>query len=203
MGIHGLRLEIAVAEERLRIARELHDRVGATLFTIGAGIRSLGARLDGGTDVIARMRAIEDQAAEVSGALRTSLDALSAPPEQLALPAMLRQDCRAFEGRTSLPARLVVLTGMPPLGRSKLTALALAVRAALLDAERHGGAASVVVTVFADPGRVAATVCDDGSERAAGPEMTAARERLNRAGGDFHAASGEDGGLTVRAWVPA
>ena len=38
--------EVAVHEERRRLALELHDTVGAMLFTLGAGIRRLGDELD-------------------------------------------------------------------------------------------------------------------------------------------------------------
>src|SRR5205814_7651174 len=56
--------EVAVYEERRRVALDLHDTVGAMLFTLGAGIRRLGDEPDLDEAVRARLTAIEQQAAE-------------------------------------------------------------------------------------------------------------------------------------------
>ena len=77
--------EVAVLEERRRLAMQLHDTVGAMLFTIGAGVRSLGDDLARQPDLRARLETIERQAAEAAAVFRESLDALHAPPEAVAL----------------------------------------------------------------------------------------------------------------------
>ncbi|WP_239313668.1 histidine kinase, partial [Frankia sp. Cj3] len=65
--------DVAAHEERRRLALELHDSVGAMLFTLGAGIRSLSTIPGLDQDVRTRLSTIEQQAAETTAALRDSL----------------------------------------------------------------------------------------------------------------------------------
>ena len=210
---------VAVHEERRRLALELHDSVGATLFTLRAGIRRLGdePRLD--AEVRARLTAIEEQAMEAAAALRGALRVLSAPPEQVALGVALREHCRAFAERTGVRARMIALTELPPLPHSRIKALADAAREGLLNVEKHAGARSVVVSVFALRDGVAVTVSDDGAglrgDRPGGGSLPGDRtasgglglvsmsERLGRVGGTVTLAGNEDGGATLQVWTPA
>ncbi len=200
--------EVAVHEERRRLALELHDNVGAMLFTLGAGIRRLSCETHLDADVRARLAAMEQQAAEASAALRGSLRALHAPPDQVALPVALRGHCRAFADRTGTDARIITLTDLPGLPDSRVRALADAVREALLNVEKHARASSVIVSVFAARGGVAVTVVDDGAGLdpepcSAGLGLAATAELLARVGGTLSVAPGEEGGVTLQAWVPA
>ncbi len=200
--------EVAVLEERRRLAMQLHDTVGAMLFTIGAGVRSLGDDLARQPDLRARLETIERQAAEAAAVFRESLDALHAPPEAVALAVALRADSRGFEERTGIPTRLLVLDDLPPLHASRSSALASAVREALLNIEKHARAGSVLVSVFASRDGVAVAVHDDGvgpppdgADRG-GLGLAAATERLERVGGHLTMGRNDDGGVTVQAWVP-
>jgi len=199
--------EVAVHEERRRLALELHDTVGAMLFTLGAGIRRLGEEpgLDG--EVRSRLSVIEQQAMEAAAVLRGSLRVLSAPPEQVALGVAVREHCRAFQERTGVPARMIALTELPPLPGARRTALADAAREGLLNVEKHAKAQSVVVSLFATRDGVAVTVSDDGvglPEAGARPGLglAAVGDRLARVGGTMTISSNEDGGVTVQAWIP-
>lgn len=201
--------EIAVHDERRRLAMQLHDTVGAMLFTIGAGVRQLGDDLAHHPDLQARLETIERQAAEAAAVFRESLQALHAPPDALALAVALRADCRAFEERTGLPVRLLVLDDLPPLHSSRTTALVAAVREALLNVEKHAHASSVLVSVFRTRDGATVAVNDDGIGPPAGRDgpggglgLTAATERLGRVGGYLTIHRNDDGGCTVRAWVP-
>ena len=198
--------EVAVHEERRRIALELHDTVGAMLFTIGAGIRRLSDALPAEGEVRTRLQTIEQQASDAAATLRGSLRALSAPPEEVALGVALRSDCAAFKERTGVPARLITVTALPSLDCARVRALAGANREALLNVEKHAGAESVVVTVFTVRGGVAVTVSDDGSGMRDQPRLglgiAAATERIARVGGDLAIGPNDDGGVTMQAWVP-
>jgi signal transduction histidine kinase len=200
--------EVAVHEERRRLALQLHDTVGAMLFTIGAGVRSLGDDLARHPDLRARLETIERQAAEAAAVFRESLDALHAPPEAVALGVALRADCRSFEERTGIHTRLLMLDDLPPLHASRSGALAGAVREALLNVEKHAEAASVLVSVFISREGVAVAVHDDGVgppppvTDGGGLGLAAASERLARVGGGLTMGRNDDGGATVQAWVP-
>lgn len=202
--------EVAVHEERRRLALELHDTVGAMLFTIGAGLRTLVDELPSGDALHSRLGDIEEQAIEAAAALRGSLHALSAPPEQVALGVALRGDCRAFQERTGIVARFITVTELPGLPRAHIKALTDATREALLNVEKHARARSVVVSVFAVAGGVTVAVADDGvglppagAEESEGLGLPTMSERLARVGGRVSIGRNEDGGVTVQAWVPA
>jgi signal transduction histidine kinase len=200
--------EVAVHEERRRLALELHDSVGAALFTLRAGIQRLGdePRLD--AEIRDRLSTLDQQAVEAAAALRGSLRVLNAPPEQVALGVAVREHCRAFTERTGVTARMITLTELPALARSRIRVLADFVREALLNVEKHARAHSVVVSVFELRGGLAVSVCDDGvgldqhygDGDGLGLAMTC--ERLARVGGTVTLGRNEDGGVTAQAWIP-
>lgn len=200
--------EVAVHEERRRLAFELHDTVGAMLFTIGAGVRKLGDELTQHPDLRAQLETIERQAAEAAAVFRESLQALHAPPDTAALAVALRADCRSFEERTRTPTRLVVLDDLPPLHISRTAALSAAVREALLNVEKHARAGSVLVSAFRGRDGITVAVHDDGvGPRAKGDDhaglgLAAATDRLGRVGGYLTVGRNDDGGVTLKAWVP-
>ena len=200
--------EVAVHEERRRLAVELHDTVGATLFTLRAGIRRLNDEPQLDETVRARLTAIEQQAAEASAALRGSLRVLHAPPAQVALGVALREHCRAFTERTGVDARVITLTELPTLSRSAITLLTDATREALLNVEKHAQPHSAVVSLFALRDGVAVTVSDDGAGLAddyagrGGLGLTSMSERLARVGGTVTIGPNDDRGVTVQAWIP-
>ena len=202
--------EVAVHEERRRLAVHLHDTVGAMLFTLHASIQRLGDEPQLDAEVRARLCSLEQQAAEASAALRGSMRILHAPPEQVALGVALREHCRAFADRTGVNARLITLSELPALSPAGLSALAYTAQEALLNVEKHAQARSVVVTVVATRGGVAVTVTDDGvglvsgAVQPCGLGLASITQRVTRIGGTVGIEPTEDEiGVTVRAWVPA
>jgi len=198
--------EVAVHEERRRLAVELHDSVGAVLFTITAQARGLGDRGGFDDDLRQRLVAIEQRAGEAAAKLRESLRVLHASPQEVALGVALRADCHSFEERTRVPAR-VLIADLPNLHPSRVKALIESVREALVNVEKHAQASSVVVTVCTGDGGVYASVVDDGVGLAprksdAGLGLEAASDRLERVGGRLTLTENDEGGLTFRAWVP-
>jgi signal transduction histidine kinase len=201
--------EVAVHEERRRVAIELHDTVGAMLFTIGAGIRTLADELPSEHSLQTKLSDIEQQAVEAAAALRGSLHALSAPPEELTLGVALRGDCRAFQERTGIVARLITVTDLPAMPAAHIRALTDTAREALLNVEKHAQARSVVLSVFAASNGVTVRIADDGMglppacRASQGLGLPTMSERLARVGGRLNICRNEDGGVTVQAWVPA
>jgi signal transduction histidine kinase len=200
--------EVAVHEERRRLALELHDTVGAMLFTLRAGIRRLGDEPELDPVLRARVDRMEQQAVEAAAALRGSLRVLNAPPEEVALGVALRGHCRAFADRTGTPARTIQLTDLPTLTPYRIRLLADVAREALLNVEKHARARSVVVSLFAVRDGVAVSVSDDGMgiprgyADDAGLGLASLTERLAQAGGTLTVGPGEDGGTTAQAWLP-
>lgn len=202
--------DAAVQEERQRLALDLHDTVGAMLFAITAGVRSASDQSPLNTVLREQLRAVERQAGEAATTLRESLRSLRTPPEQLALSVALQAACARFEERSTLRAELVMLEIVVPVNEARLRVLVAAAKEGLLNVEKHAHATSVVVTVATMHDGVAVTVTDDGAGFAGGGErpdhlgfgLEAIDEALARVGGRLQL-SGDDGGVSFRAWVPA
>lgn len=203
--------EVAVHEERRRIATELHDGVGALLFAIGSGAAGIAEAAAGDPDLTARVELLRRHAADASAALRASLRTLHASPSALALSVVLREDCAAFTDRTGVPAELVILDDDPPaLPPARTRVLVAAVREALLNVEKHARACAVVVSVSrrVRDGRVALVVAvtDDGvglgERHTAGMGLTATTEAVGRLGGTLRVGSDPYGGTMWRVELP-
>lgn len=199
--------EIAVHEERKRLAAALHDSVGALLFAIGSGVQDLADTAQGDRALGERLERLRRQAADASSALRESLRTLNASPSALALGVALRADCTAFSDRTGIPAELVVLDRTAPeLPSSRSEALVTAVREALLNVEKHARASAVVVTVGQFGSSITVAVHDDGvglgEHHRPGLGLTSTAEALARLGGSLTVQSDTDGGTAWRARLP-
>lgn len=201
-------IDIAVHDERRRLALSLHDSVGQMLFGIGAAARELRATVAEDPALGPRIAYLEEQIAAAAALLRQSLWALSESPPEVALAVALQGDCRAFEERTGVRARVVVIGDIPELDGARSKTLLLAAREALLNAEKHGHADSVMISLHPAGDGVAVAVADDGvGFCGAGPDekglgLNATAERLARVGGHLTLTENEDGGVTFRAWVP-
>ncbi|MFB9740531.1 GAF domain-containing sensor histidine kinase [Pseudonocardia sulfidoxydans] len=201
--------EVAVHEERRRLAAELHDSVGALLFAIGSGVAGLASSAGSADPELAdRLERLRDQAAEASSALRDSLRTLRASPAALALSVALRGDCTAFTERTGVPAELVVLDDDPAeLSPARTQVLVAAVREALLNVEKHADATAVVVTAGRRrAGGIVVAVTDDGTGLAPGHTpglgLSHTADAVGRLGGAVHVATDPDGGTTWRIELP-
>jgi signal transduction histidine kinase len=194
------------------------------LFTIGAEVRDLqGAAVDP-LELAEKLKVLERQIAATAACFRESLAVLDGVAPQQALTATLRGDCDALSGRTEIVARCVALTELPELSDSHRGALVALVREALVNVEKHSRASSVVVSLTATDGGLTVAVADDGMgwseaaertvsgrpypERAVGDCSTgiglqASYDRIAQLGGTLSVVGNEDGGLTVRAWLPA
>jgi signal transduction histidine kinase len=155
--------EIVVAEERSRLARELHDAVTQTLFSA-----SLIA------DVLPRVWALDPEKGRLQleevrlltrGALaemRTLL--LELRPEALTdakMEDLLGQLGRALTGRTGVPVSLTV-EGRTTLPAAVQVALYRVAQEALNNIARHAEAAQVEVRYHSEPGRAHLSIRDDG-----------------------------------------
>ncbi len=203
-------------DERRRIARELHDRVEQTFFSIGltagAAMESVTPDSNGALhQALARVRALSSQGAEQ---MREAIFALSrAEVHDRGLVQALWKLVREFRRRSSLEADLV-LSGserrLPPEVAETLHAVA---REALANTERHAQASAVVISLRFNPRAVTLAIQDDGIGapplvlRTLGDSAThfglkGLNERVRRLGGTFTTRPGDDGGLVVHARVP-
>jgi signal transduction histidine kinase len=196
--------ERAVAEERTRIAAELHDVVARALRRMVADADGAAAlvRVEPARAALA-FAAVEqtgrDALAEIRrllGVLRREDDELAlAPQPTLAHVADLVRRARA----AGLPVQLRVEGTPAPLAAgADLTAYRV-VQEALAGAVREGAAAGATVTVRYGADAVVLEVLDDGAAR---PAPMGIGERVALYGGELRAAGSRDGVQALRARLP-
>ncbi|MFI0719762.1 sensor histidine kinase [Streptomyces sp. NPDC021224] len=209
-----------VAEERLRIARDLHDLLAHSITLIGVQT-SVAAhilvadpeRLDR-TAVAGALDAIADTCREARAELRTTLKVLRADsdgplPDLEGIPALTR----AAEA-AGAKVELDLDTKPQPVPPGVGAAAYRIVQESLTNAVRHSGALSPVVrvSVVREGEALRVSVEDDGPEPVKPPEagrpegfgLVGMRERARSVGGTFTAGPRTDGapGYAVLAVLP-
>ena len=202
--------ERVVTEERLRLARELHDIVTHSigLVTVKASIANhVGdARPEEARDAL---RVIESTSRTALIELRRVLDVLRggqvgdsslAPSPRLAnLPELVR---RATDAGVHVD---LAVNGSADLPEAVELAAYRIAQEALTNVVRHAGPARCVITVAVDERAVAIDIVDDGrggSTYQVGHGLTGIRERVSVYGGSFAAGPRPGGGFRVHATLP-
>ncbi len=201
--------ETAVAAERRRIASALHDSVGAQLFRIGAELHDLRGLAEGeAPELRERLGSLEDRLAATASAFRESVYALDHDEPVGGLAATLARDCDAFQRRTGVAAQVVEVGAVPECDPQRARVLIAAAREALLNVEKHAHARTVLISLITLDGGIVVSVADDGegwkldSGSGGGIGLSSASARVAEISGEMSAVSNEDGGVTVRVWVP-
>ncbi|HEY0497856.1 MAG TPA: GAF domain-containing protein [Kutzneria sp.] len=197
----------AVCAERERMQNELHDSVGALLFSIGARVRDLHRTVQENPDLDLRIRRLRSDIAAASSALRESLHALASVAPDRALPVDLAAHTRSFEARTGVPARFVQLGPLEPLDPERTALLVAAAREGLLNVEKHARPLSVIVSLGRCDGGVQLVVADDGSgpvegSTGSGLGIRSLADRAARLGGRLSLVRDDEDGCTLRLWLP-
>ena len=188
----------AVAEERLRFARDLHDLLGHSLSLIALKSELAGrlAERDPG-------RARQEMA-DVEAAARRALaevrDAVSGY-RQVSLAQALA------EARSALSAAGITLRSPAPgepLPGAVDAVLGWVIREATTNVLRHSAARAVGVDLVRGEGDVTLTVTDDGTGAAgaAGAGLAGLAERVEALGGRLAAGPGGSSGFRLTAVVP-
>jgi signal transduction histidine kinase len=200
-------------EERLRIARELHDIIGHSLGTIAvqAGVgRHLMAKepekAAEALDSIARVsRSSLDEVRAVVAALREDEPDYHPAPGLADLPDLV-ETVRS----TGLTVELTLPDDLEAIPRQTGAAVYRIAREALTNVVRHAHASAASVQVDHRDGRVEIAVRDNGSGSHAGREpamgtghgIAGMRERAEALGGRLSAGAATGGGFLVTASLP-
>lgn len=195
------REQLAVYEDRDRIARDLHDLVIQRLFAVGLGLDSV-AHLAVNPDVAERLATSVDDLDATIKDIRRSIFALSDRGS-----ADLRHALHEIVGRATgslgFAPRLVLEGPVNAVVTSAIRGHLLAVlEEGLSNAARHAQATEVTVTLVADSAEVCLEVADDGRGLPAERDESGLRNlraRAERLGGTFTLADRAEGG-TVLSW---
>ena len=213
-----------VAEERLRIARELHDTVAHSMATItvqaGSALHVLGPDAPAGDGVDRNLRsallAIRETSKAALSEMRATLGQLrhETPDESPELRAAGLDRLPALcEAVTAAGAPVTVTTqGQPrPVPPAVSHAAYRILQESLTNVLRHAGPrARASVGLAYEPGALVIRVTDDGhgpgsvaGDATAGHGLTGMAERAAAVGGTFSAAARPAGGFEVAARLPA
>lgn len=207
--------ELAVTEERARIARELHDVVAHTVSVMV--VQAAAARRVMPSDLErarAAARQVADTGRQTLQELRRLLGVLTVgEPAAQPVPQMAPQpglaDLDELVGQVAAaPLRVRVrTTGVP---RSLASGVDLSayriIQESLTNAIKHSGAHAVEILLEFGPESLAITVTDDGHGPPAvaseGHGLVGMRERAGLVGGSLETGPGPDGGFRVHAILP-
>jgi len=197
-------------EERMRIARDVHDVVGHSLSVItmqaGVALHVLDRRPD---QVAASLEAIRATSRDALAELRTTLEVFRDPEggePRAPLPGLARLD--DLVGALRQAGRTVEVRregDTAPLPAAVDQAAFRIIQEALTNVVRHAEQATAVVRVVREPARLVVEVSDDGpavAVPAAGNGIRGMGERARAVGGTLEVLPRPGGGLVVRAVLP-
>jgi signal transduction histidine kinase len=198
------------SEERLMIARELHDILAHNISVINvqAGTALHRARRSEARayDALALIKQVsQDTLVELRSLLATLRDVDDVAPRGPAPTLARLDDLVATAAAAGVAARVERCGPASELPASVDVAAYRIVQEALTNVARHAGTDRADVRVVYGDDDVVVQVDDDGRARepvVRGTGLTGMAERAAALGGHFHAGPLPAGGFRVRAWLP-
>lgn len=201
------------SEERLRIARELHDSLTHSLSVVnvqaGVAVHLLNKQPDRDESAYQALGAIKYASQEALRELRATLEALRAPEERPSPPPTLRCLGEVIEQTRAAGNSVEAdLDGLPAHLPAEVTRTAFRIaQEALTNSVRHAPGARVRVHARADRTRLELSVVDDGTGRKVhgvveGHGLVGMRERVNAVRGELHARPRAGAGFEVVLRLP-
>jgi signal transduction histidine kinase len=208
--------EAAVLEERSRLARDLHDSVTQSVFSLGMMARAAQAQYARGMPTVAdTLDKIGALAGEALAEMRALLFELR--PVALAeggLRAALEQLAVSFRARTAIAVGFTAATDARPSPDAEMAIFRI-VQEALGNAAKHAQATEVKVAMTEQEDRLLVTVADNGvgfdpsapvaataDGRSGGLGLRSMRERAAAAGLALDLTSAPGAGTTVTIVAP-
>jgi signal transduction histidine kinase len=197
----------ALASERARIARDLHDDLGTALTGHALQldvIRREAQALPRVSERLAQaatgMRDLAERLREVIWSANPRCDTVSS------LASFLEQQAGQFLGTAGLRVRIDFPENIPALALNGMARhqLALGVREALSNIVRHAGATEAVLSLAIEDGWLIVGVADNGhgfkggSAVEIGHGLANLRERFEQMGGTFECISAPGAGAKIR-----
>jgi signal transduction histidine kinase len=208
--------ERAVAKERSRIAREMHDVVAHSMSVVAvqaaAGREIVHTDPDKAARVFARIEAVgRESLTELRRMLGVLREVGDESPSLAPQPGVAEiADAVEQSNAAGVATQLIVHGQQRPLPAGvELTAFRI-VQEALTNVRKHAGRpAAATVSIDYAPGAVVLEIVDDGrgaatsmSSLGAGHGLLGMRERAEIYGGEFSAGPRPGGGFAVRASLP-
>jgi PAS domain S-box-containing protein len=193
--------------ERRRLARELHDRIGANLTALSLNLRLVRSEWEKTSTRLDDSEKLLDSTAQLVRDVLTDMR----PPglDELGLLAALREHAEQVARRSGLALQVLGAEPRPRLPPATEIALFRVVQEALTNIVKHAHAGAVTISLRPEPGLVTLTVADDGTgfdgearAMAAGMGMASMRERAEAVGARARVESAPGRGTRVIVEVP-
>ncbi len=204
---------VKLHRERLRIARDMHDEMGARLTYIALladRTRREGEVPSGDQGRV--LSTLADNARSAVDALDTIVWAVSPQHDTVGgLADYLCEYAPSYLKAAGVQCRLDIHVGKPEHALPLLVRheLLMAVKEALQNVVKHAGATAIRFSVRQEPDTLELAVTDDGRGFPTQPDgagrngLANMRQRLSEVGGDCHTGPGDDGrGACVRFTIP-
>jgi two-component system, NarL family, sensor kinase len=204
--------DFGAAEERNRLAREIHDTLAQGLTAITLQLETADALLEG-QDAPERSRQAIAQAlslarSNLEEARRSVLDLRATPLQDHTLAQALAALAAEWSGKGPAPVRFRAIGGSRPLPPRVEAGLYRIAQEALTNATRHARASLIRVELAAEPGQVRLTIDDDGRgfepDQITGDRfgLLGLNERARLLGGSLSLQSSPGEGTRVEVTVP-
>ncbi|WP_219825595.1 GAF domain-containing sensor histidine kinase [Nonomuraea typhae] len=194
--------ELALVEERNRMARELHDAVTQKLFSLRLTAQAAATMLHTAPDkAAAELDRVQMLAGEALAELRAVIIELRpADLDRHGLSETLRKHVRMLD-RLQAAQISFDCDGLPPLDPAVEVVVLRVAQEALHNALRHAGARQVWVRLAYSDGKLSLSVADDGSgfdqAGSRGLGLASMKDRAESVGGSLTVTSARDQGTTV------
>jgi signal transduction histidine kinase len=195
-------------EERLRIARELHDSLthSISVIQVQASVAVHLARKRG-EEVPPALLAIQEAGTDAARELRATLSVLRSEDDRDGSGLGQLHDLVARARSAGLPVTVTVTGTERRLPPDVDQAAYRIVQEALTNVTRHAGGATAAVHLHYEPCMLTVRVDDDGKGAPGRPPgqglgLVGMRERVSALGGRLHAGPRATGGFQVRAELP-
>lgn len=199
--------QASVDEERSRIARELHDRIGQSLAALGFGVDSVVRHHAAGTDVAGELTELREGVRAVTAEVREALyDLRSDVAEDKDFEHVIAE----FAGRVAARSELTVNIDSRASSRLPLAQEREMWRIAqesVVNVERHAEATTITIRWRCDDDGAELEITDDGRGMEAGRGRTDSygivgmRERASSIGASLEINSDLGEGTTVRCYL--
>jgi two-component system NarL family sensor kinase len=204
--------QLGAAEERNRLAREIHDTLAQGLTATALQLESADALLDADSNAERAReplrRALSLTQSNLEEARRSVLDLRAAPLEGRSLSEALKALVDRWEVEQEVSTRYRAINGSRPLPPNVEVGLYRICQEALTNIARHTEATRVTVRLVVTPEQVRLVVEDDGQGFASSaiPEdrhgLVGMNERARMLGGSIDVRSSPGAGTRVEVTVP-
>jgi signal transduction histidine kinase len=202
--------ELAVTEERTRLAREMHDSLGHRLTVavvqLEGAQRLIPTKPDQASQMIGTMR---DELKRALAELRLTVTAMRSPVvDNQPLESSLMALCESFQQNTGLVTHFTVTQNLPTLPEPYRLAFYRSAQEGLTNAQRHADAQNVWIQLQSDDKNLTLILEDDGkgidpqNQNNSGSGLLGLKERAEQLGGQIRISDRRGGGTQLAFIVP-